>query len=227
MRRLGYSRNSVRMLGLLWAQMQHHICTGFYVSKDTYGSSVDKLLYDIGQGSCASPIIGALLNQIILVALEEKFDCIRLVAVDGVEEHIRPGDSFVDDTTCGVTYDNVDMEPVPASVTNLTDSEEALVGRMEEIIQFFLDLLQVTGGAGPRKMCMVPYIFQMEGGESIRSNPNQNTQRNRTSFPVNRSTNNYQAQVTIGEPQDTRIPPQWRWDIHRTQTCYDGQNKTV
>jgi hypothetical protein len=33
--RLGYSRNSVRMSGLLWAQMQHHICTGFGVSKDT------------------------------------------------------------------------------------------------------------------------------------------------------------------------------------------------
>jgi hypothetical protein len=92
------------------------------------------------------PYTRALLNQIIIAALEEKFDFIRLVAVDRVEEHIRPGDSFVDDTMCGVTYDNVDMEPVLASVTNLTDGEEALVGRMEEIIQFFLDLLQVTGG---------------------------------------------------------------------------------
>jgi hypothetical protein len=52
---------------------------------------------------------------------------------------------------CGVTEDNMDMEPVPASVTNLTDGEEALVGRMEEIIQFFLNLLQVTGGAWPPK----------------------------------------------------------------------------
>jgi hypothetical protein len=90
-------------------------------------------------------------NQIILAAIEDKLDCIRLVAVDGVEEHIRPGDSFVDDTTCGVTDDNVDMEPVPASLTNLTYGEEALVGRMEEIIQFFLDLLQVTGGGWHRK----------------------------------------------------------------------------
>jgi hypothetical protein len=143
--------NSVCMLGLLWAQMQHHICTGFGGSKDTYRSSFDKLLYGIGQGSCASPILLALLNHIILAALEEKCDCIRLVAFDGLEEHIRPGYSFVDDTTCGVTDDNVDMEPVPASVTNLTDGEEALVGRMEKIIQFFLDLLQVTGGTWPRK----------------------------------------------------------------------------
>jgi hypothetical protein len=228
LRRLGYSRNSVRMLGLLWAQIQHRICTGFGVSKDTYGSSVDKLLYGIGQGSFASPILWALLNQIIIAALEEKFNCIRLVAVDGVDEHIRPGDSFVDDTTCGVTDDNVDMEPVPASLTNLTYGEEALVGRMEEIIQFFLDLLQVTGGGpGTRKMCMVPYRLQMEGGESIHSNPTRNTQRNISSVPTNRNMNNDQAQGTIGEPQDTWIPSQWGRDIHRTQACYDGQNKTV
>jgi hypothetical protein len=31
LRRLGYSKESVRMLGHLWAQMQHHICTGFGV----------------------------------------------------------------------------------------------------------------------------------------------------------------------------------------------------
>jgi hypothetical protein len=169
LRRLGYSRNSVRMLGLLWAQMQNHICTGFGVSKDTYRSSADKMLYGIGQGSCASPILWALLNQIILAALEEKFDCIRLVAVDGVEEHIRPGDSFVDDTTCGVTDDNVDMEPVPASVTNLTNGEEALVGRMEEIIQFFLDLLQVTGGDPAPEKCawFLISLICREGKKSV------------------------------------------------------------
>jgi hypothetical protein len=133
------------MLGLLWAQIQHHICTVFSVNQDTYGFFIDKLLYGIRQGSCALAILWALLSHIILAALEERFDCIRLEEVDGVKAHIRPGDSFIDDTTCGATYDNVDMEPVPASVTHLTDGEEALVNRIEEIIQFFLDLLQVTG----------------------------------------------------------------------------------
>jgi hypothetical protein len=90
-----------------------------------------------------------------------------LVAVDGVEEHIRPGDSFVDDTTCGATDDNVNMEPVQASVTNLTNSEDGLLGRMEEIIQLFLDLLQVTGGHLASKKCAwILIAFRWQEGKS-------------------------------------------------------------
>jgi hypothetical protein len=63
---LGYSKESVKMLGLLWAQMEHHVCTGFVVSDKTYGSTIDKLLYDTIQGSCASPILRALINQLFL-----------------------------------------------------------------------------------------------------------------------------------------------------------------
>jgi hypothetical protein len=124
LRRLGYSKESVRMLGLLWAQMQHHICTGFGVSETTYGSTIEKLMYGIGQGSCASPIRWALLNQMILAALEDKFDYIRLVAIDGVEEHVRPGDSFVDDTTCGVTYDDITSVSVSSAFVELIELEE-------------------------------------------------------------------------------------------------------
>jgi hypothetical protein len=57
----------------------------------------------------------------------------------------------MDDARCGATDDHLDMEPVPASVINLTDGEDALVGRMEEIMQFFIDLLQVTRGDWLRK----------------------------------------------------------------------------
>jgi hypothetical protein len=42
--RLGYSKESVFMLGLLWAQMQLHICTGFGVSDYTYGSSLENIM---------------------------------------------------------------------------------------------------------------------------------------------------------------------------------------
>jgi hypothetical protein len=70
-RRLGYSKNSLQMLGKLLEQLGHHISTGYGMSEATYSSTVDKLLYGIGQGSCSSPIIWALLNQLIMTALGE------------------------------------------------------------------------------------------------------------------------------------------------------------
>jgi hypothetical protein len=142
------------MLGLLWAQMEHQVCTGFGVSDKTYGSTIDKLLYGIGQGSCASPILWALIKKLLLAALGEKFTCIRLVAIDGAEEHIRPGDYFVDDTTTGSTNDDPELELVSSDIAELTTSEETLIAKMEEIIHFFLDLLQVTGGNLAPEKCV-------------------------------------------------------------------------
>jgi hypothetical protein len=69
-----------------------------------------------------------------------------LIAVDGVEEHVRPGDAFVDDTTTCVANADTKIEPVDVEVTDLPLSEEELIGKMQMIIQFFLDLRQVTGG---------------------------------------------------------------------------------
>jgi hypothetical protein len=59
----------MKMLGLLWNLMEHHVCTGLGVLDKTYGSTIDRLLYGIGQGSCASPILWALINQLLLTTL--------------------------------------------------------------------------------------------------------------------------------------------------------------
>jgi hypothetical protein len=155
------------MLGRLRAQMQHHICTGFGVSETTHGSTIEKLIYGIGQGSSVTPILWALLNQLILSALEEKFDCIRLVAIDGEEEHVMPGDSFVDDTTCGVTYDDITAEPVSSAALELVERKEELIEKMEYIMQYFLDLLQVTGGdLTPEKCAWFLIAFRWKDGKA-------------------------------------------------------------
>jgi hypothetical protein len=106
----------VRILGLLWAQLEHHIATGYGVSDKTYSSTLEKLLYGIGKGGCASLIMWALLNQLLLTALGDKFDCIRLVAVDGEEDHVHPGDSFINDTSWGVINDDMSMKAISAYV---------------------------------------------------------------------------------------------------------------
>jgi hypothetical protein len=118
------------MLGLLWAQMEHHVCIWLGVSDKTYGSTTGKLPYGIGQGSCALPIMWALINQLLLASLGEKFTCIRLVAIDGEEEHIRLGDSFVDNTTTGSTNDDSELKPVSHDIYDLTLSEETLIAKM-------------------------------------------------------------------------------------------------
>jgi hypothetical protein len=119
LRQIGYSKNSVQMLGLLWAQLEHHVATGSGVSDTSYRSTTDKLLYGIGQGSCSSPIMWDLLNQLLLTALGEEFDRISLVSVDGITTDTRPGDSFVEDTTKGATDDNHNLDPVASTVSGL------------------------------------------------------------------------------------------------------------
>jgi hypothetical protein len=52
----------------------------------------------------------------------------------------------VDNTTPGITNNNVSSVSFDVIEQNFTEEEEQLVVKMEEIIQFFLDCLQVTGG---------------------------------------------------------------------------------
>jgi hypothetical protein len=56
----------------------------------------------------------ALLNELLLVALGEEFDCISLLSIDGKMTDTRPGDPFVDDTTTGATDDNHHLESIPS-----------------------------------------------------------------------------------------------------------------
>jgi hypothetical protein len=90
--------------------------------------------YGIDQGRCSSPIVWALLNQLLLTALGQEFNCISLVSVDGRTTDTRPGDSFVDDTTTGATDDNTNLDPILSTVRGLTQEEDRLVARMEVII---------------------------------------------------------------------------------------------
>jgi hypothetical protein len=83
--------------------------------------------------------------------------------VDNSKTKMRPGDLFVHDTSTGVTLDDTAREPVPLEETDLTTDEVELIDHMQVVIQFFLDLLQVTGGRSfPREVCVVPYCVQVK-----------------------------------------------------------------
>jgi hypothetical protein len=91
------------MLGKLREQLEHHISTGYGISE--------------------APILWVMLNQLIMRALGEKFDCIKVVSVDNSMTNTRRGDLFVDDTTRGVTSDDTAREPVSLKVTDITANE--------------------------------------------------------------------------------------------------------
>jgi hypothetical protein len=134
------------MLDKVWEKLEHHISTGFGVFGHIIQQySVEALVWHRSRGF-SSPILWALLNQLILTALEEKYDCITLVSVDKSTTSMRPGDSFVDDTATGTTDDDVTKELVPTQKKGLLSEEDAMVKRTEDIIQFFIDLPQVTVG---------------------------------------------------------------------------------
>jgi hypothetical protein len=156
LRRIGDSKNSTRMLGLLWSQLEHHVSTAYGVLDKTYSSTLENILYGIGQGSCASPILWALLKQLLLTALGKEFECIRLVSGYGKVEHKRPVDSFVDDTTTETNNDNMTMEPLPVEEEELTLSEEELVAKTQDIVQMCGCAASNPRRSSTSEVCVVP-----------------------------------------------------------------------
>jgi hypothetical protein len=64
----------------------------------------------------------------------------------------------MDDTRTGTKDDDVMRDPFPIEEKELTSYREEMVKRMEDIIQFFLDLLQVTGGDLAPEKCILYLI---------------------------------------------------------------------
>jgi hypothetical protein len=76
LRNIGYSKNPVKMMGLLWDCSGKISNTRFaldMVYQTRSSSTAERILYGIGQVSCASPIICALLNQLLVSALDATF----------------------------------------------------------------------------------------------------------------------------------------------------------
>jgi hypothetical protein len=57
-----------------------------------------------------------------------------------------PGDSSIYNTTTVMTSDDTARESVPLEELDLTNDETELIEQMQVVMQFFLDLRQVTGG---------------------------------------------------------------------------------
>jgi hypothetical protein len=126
-----------------------------------------------------------------MTALGEKNECITLVSVNNSKTSTRPGDSFVDDKTTCVTCDNTTMELFSIDENELTEDEVELIEQMQVAIQFFLDLLQVTGVLLQRNTCGT---LSRTGGKRVCeiTSKKSETPRDRNHIKCNRSNNRNQ-----------------------------------
>jgi hypothetical protein len=56
------------------------------------------------------------------------------VSVDNSKTSMGPGDSFVDDSTTGVTSDDITRDPVSLDDKDVTDNETELIDQMQVVI---------------------------------------------------------------------------------------------
>jgi hypothetical protein len=79
----------------------------------------------------------------------------------------------------------------------LVEGEKELIEHMEEIMQYFLDLLQVTGGRShARKMCIFPHCIQVERWKSKNGTDQAKSQRHKPDIEKGRGSSGYQAEIT-------------------------------
>jgi hypothetical protein len=76
------------------------------------------------------------------------------MSVDGRMTDTHPCESFVYATATCAPCDIHHLKTIPSSGSEFAQEEEGLVARMEEIMQFFLNLLQVTGGDLAPEKCV-------------------------------------------------------------------------
>jgi hypothetical protein len=128
-----------------------------------------------------------------------KYDFIGLVSVDNSTKNTRPGDSFVDDTTTGVTSEDTSREPVMLKVMDVTVDEVELIDQTQVVIKFFFDLLQVTGGDLAPEKC-VWYLIAHRWKKDIPRLPGKNDESSRDKYHIQRNRSNISNSEKSREP---------------------------
>jgi hypothetical protein len=156
-----------------------------------------------------------------LTALGDTFECITLVSVDKSKTSTISGDPFVDYTTTGVTSDDTNRDPVSIEETELTADEEDLVEQMKVVIQFFLDLLQVTVGDLAPEKC-VWYLIAHRWKNGLTTLP-----RNKDHVQLHMAHIRYQKESGNTGTQNSGVPPHRRRNLFCSQENHEVQSKRI
>jgi hypothetical protein len=105
---------------------------------------------------------------------------------------------------------------VPLEETDLTTDEVELIDQMQVVIQFFLNLLQVTGGSCTREMCVVPYRTQVEKRCTSIIGKKSESSRDRNHIQCNRANIRDQEKGSESGTSYFRVPFDRRRNINST-----------
>jgi hypothetical protein len=139
--------------------------TAYGVSAESYRSTLTELLFVIGQYSTAAMDIFGVLHGLVMHAAALAFMGILFLSVSGTLRHEIIGEGFIDDTGLGTT--NPYSTDITSTKKGLTNEEHTLHKKVNGIIQFFLNLLHVTGGdLNTSKSARFILFHRWSGGKS-------------------------------------------------------------
>jgi hypothetical protein len=165
-RSIGFATSVTRMSGITWSKRKCHIKTGGGVSDSFYQSTDKKQTFGLGQGSTAATDMWCIIHGIIMHTVATYFIGIILVSVSGMRQHKRIGECLIDDTGL-VASAQSSTETTPSHHKQFSPDISALFIKMQKILQFFLELLQVAGGdLNIAKYACFTVFHRWSGGKS-------------------------------------------------------------
>jgi hypothetical protein len=163
LRIIGFATSVTIMLGLTWSKRKCYIKTGCGVSDSFYQSTNDKQTFGIGQGSNAATDIWCIIHRIIMHTVATYLIGIILVSVSGMIHHTRIGEGLIDDTGIAASAQS-STETTPSRHKQFSPDESALFIKMQKILHFVVELLQVARGDLSIAKCACFTVFHWWSG---------------------------------------------------------------
>jgi hypothetical protein len=142
---IGFTTSVTSMLVNTWNKRKCFINIGFGVSDRSYQSTDDKPTFGLGPGSNSASSICCIIHNIIMHTVATYFIGIILVSIPGKIQHKHVGDGLIDETGLSASAQS-SVEITTTRTKAFSPDKDALFTKMQNILQFFLELLQVSAG---------------------------------------------------------------------------------
>jgi hypothetical protein len=144
LRSIGFLESVTTMIDKTWSRRKCHVKAEFGVLARSYRSTLEELIYGLGQLSTSATGIWVIIHRIVMHALELSFIGIIILSVAKRLQHKRIDECFIGDAGMGTTKPHY-TAITQMSKKTLTNEERELHTKANRTLQLFLDLLNVIG----------------------------------------------------------------------------------